>query len=150
MDRDRTVEKACRLIADAGRGGAALAVFPEAFVPGYPMWVWFIPPGRTTDLRDAYVALHANSIAIPSPSTDQLCHAARSAGVAVAIGVNERNAEASDSTIFNTLLYIGPDEGHPRETPQARFRAGGERLVWGSGDGGDLAVRCARSAVWAG
>ncbi len=59
LNRDRTVEKACRLIGDAGRGGAALAVFPEAFVPGYPVWAWFIPPGRTADLREAYVALHA-------------------------------------------------------------------------------------------
>ena len=139
LNRDRTVEKACRLIADAGRGGAALAVFPEAFVPGYPVWAWFIPPGRTADLREAYVALHANSIAIPSPSTDQLCDAARSAGVAVAIGVNERNAEASDSTIFNTLLYIGPD-GVILGKHRKLIPTGGERLVWGSGDGGDLAV----------
>jgi nitrilase len=139
LNRDRTVEKACRLIAEAGRKGAALVVFPEAFVPGYPVWAWFIPPGRTSDLREAYVALHANAIAIPSPSTDQLCDAARAAHVAVAIGVNERNVEASDSTIFNTLLYIGPD-GVILGKHRKLIPTGGERLVWGSGDGSDLAV----------
>jgi nitrilase len=139
LDRERTLEKACRLIEEAGQGGAHLVVFPEAFVPGYPVWVWFIPPGHTADLREAYVALHANAIAIPSRSTERLCHAARSARVAVAIGVNERNAEASDSTLFNTLLYIGPDGvllgKHRKMVP-----TGGERLVWGCGDGSDLAV----------
>jgi nitrilase len=114
-------------------------VFPEAFVPGYPVWVWFIPPGRTADLRDAYTALHANAITIPSRSTERLCDAARSAGVTVAIGVNERNAEASDSTLFNTLLYIGPD-GAILGKHRKLIPTGGERLVWGRGDGSDLEV----------
>jgi nitrilase len=139
LDRDRTLDKACRLIGEAGRGGAQLAAFPEAFVSGYPVWVWFVPPGRTADLREAYVALHASAIAIPSPSTARLCDAARSARVAVAIGVNERNAEASDATIFNTLLYIGPD-GKILGKHRKLVPTGGERLVWGRGDGSDLAV----------
>jgi nitrilase len=139
LDRDKTIEKACGLIAAAGREGASLAVFPEAFIPGYPVWAWFIPPGRTADLREAYVALHANAIAIPSPSTDRLCDAARAAHVAVAIGVNERNAEASDSTIFNTLLYVDAD-GAILGKHRKLIPTGGERLVWGSGDGSDLEV----------
>ena len=119
FDRDRTLDKACRLIEEAGRGGAQLAVFPEAFVPGYPLWVWFIPPGHTAALREAYVTLHENAIAIPSRSTDRLCDAARSAGIAVAIGVNERNAEASDSTLYNTLLVHRSGRRHSRKAPQA-------------------------------
>ncbi|HYM26164.1 MAG TPA: nitrilase-related carbon-nitrogen hydrolase, partial [Vicinamibacterales bacterium] len=91
LDRDRTIDKTCALIADAGKNGAVLAVFPEAFVPAYPVWSWFVPAGRTRDLREAYAALHANAVTIPDASTDRLCEAARTAGVAVAIGVNERN-----------------------------------------------------------
>ena len=45
FDGARTLDKTCRLIEDAGRGGANLVVFPEALVPGYPVWAWFIPPG---------------------------------------------------------------------------------------------------------
>jgi nitrilase len=139
LDLDGTIEKACSLIREAGSQGAKLAVFPEAFLSGYPIWVWFIPSAQTHPLRDLYTELHGNALTIPSAATDRLGEAARDAGVAVAIGANERNAEASDSTIYNTLLYIGPDGSilgkHRKLVPTA-----GERLVWGQGDGSDLEV----------
>jgi nitrilase len=139
LDREATIEKACDLIRKVGEDGVSLAVFPEAFVPAYPLWVWFVPPGRTPMLRALYAELLDQSVTIPGPSTDRLCDAARRAGVAIAIGVNERNAEASDSTLYNTLLYIGPDGAilgkHRKLIPTA-----GERLVWGQGDGSDLRV----------
>jgi len=132
LDRDACVEKACRLIREASAAGATLVVFPEAFLPGYPVWSWFIPPGRTHPLRDLYHQLHAHSIAIPGPETRRLGEVAAECGVTVAIGVTERNAEASDSTLFCTLLYIGPDGvvlgKHRKLVPTAA-----ERLVWGQG-----------------
>src|SRR5947199_2188814 len=54
LDLAATVDKACALIAEAGASGARLAVFPEGFLPGYPLWVWFIPPGETSALRELY------------------------------------------------------------------------------------------------
>jgi predicted amidohydrolase len=33
LDRERSIEKACRLIDEAGKSGGDLVVFPEAFVP---------------------------------------------------------------------------------------------------------------------
>src|SRR5437763_477488 len=139
LDVDRTIDKACALIAEAGRNGAQLTVFPEAFVPGYPIWAWLIPAGRTAELRELYAALHASSISIPGAATDRLGKSAREAGVTVAIGVNERNTEASDSTLFNTLLYIGP-AGQILGRHRKLIPTGGERLVWGRGDGSDLEV----------
>lgn len=46
LDRDATIAKARELIAEAGRSGARLVVFPEAFIPTYPDWIWRIPPGQ--------------------------------------------------------------------------------------------------------
>lgn len=139
MDRKATVAKACDLIVEVGAAGGELAVFPEAFIPGYPLWVWFIPPGHTHPLREIYAELVANALTVPSDETEQLCDAARQAGVAVAIGVNEANAEASGTTIYNTLLYIGPD-GAILGKHRKLMPTGGERLVWGLGDGSDLEV----------
>jgi len=81
LDLDATIDKACRLIAEVGNNGASLAVFPEAFVPGYPLWVWRIPSGRSHELRELYAELHANSIAVPSGAVDRLRDAARDSGV---------------------------------------------------------------------
>ena len=67
LDLDATVSKACRLIEEAAGEGAKLIAFPEAFVPAYPFWVWFIPPGKTHPLRALYSRLHANSVSIPGP-----------------------------------------------------------------------------------
>lgn len=139
LDLERSVDKAIRLIEEAAAAGAHLAVFPEAFLPGYPLWVWFIPPGHTHPLRSLYAELHRNSITIPGPVTSRLAEVAGDCGIAVAMGVNERNSEASDSTLFNTLLYLGPDGRllgrHRKMVPTA-----GERMVWGRGDGSDLEV----------
>ncbi len=106
LDREATVEKACSLISKVGKAGASLAVFPEAFLPGYPLWIWSIPPGHTHPLRALYAELHANAVTVPSKATDRLCAAAGDAGITVAIGINERNSEASNATLYNTLLYL--------------------------------------------
>jgi len=139
LDLNATVEKACTLIREVGEKGANLAVFPEAFLPGYPVWVWFIPSGHTHPLREVYSELHANSISIPGEETARLGEAAAEYGMTVAMGVNERNSEGSDSSLYNTLLYIGPDGAvlgrHRKLIPTA-----GERLVWAQGDGSDLEV----------
>jgi len=39
-----------------------------------------------------YALLVENSVTVPSEATERLCEAARDAGVAVTIGINERNA----------------------------------------------------------
>lgn len=139
MDLTASVDKACKLIEEASRGGASLAVFPEAFIPGYPVWVWFIPSGHTHPLRAAYTALHSNSIAVDGPECKRMAEAAGDCKITVAMGVNERNSEASDSTIYNTLLYFGAD-GNLLGRHRKMIPTGGERLVWGQGAQCDLEV----------
>ncbi|MFT5142022.1 MAG: nitrilase [Rhodothermales bacterium] len=139
LDLEATITKSCRLIEEAAEAGASLVSFPEAFVPGYPLWVWFIPPGKTHDLRALYSRLHANSVAIPGPEVSRLAQAAGDCGVTVTIGVNERNSEGSNSTLFNTLLYLGPN-GQVLGKHRKLIPTAGERLVWGQAAGSDLEV----------
>ena len=45
LDRDRTIERAIQLIEDAASAEAELVVFPEAYISGYPAWIWRLRPG---------------------------------------------------------------------------------------------------------
>ena len=137
MDLDATIERACGFIADAAARGAKLVVFPEAFVPGYPLWVWHIASGRSQELRALYAELLDQSVSMSSPAIARLREAARDARVCVAIGVNERNAESSGTSLYNSIVFIGPDGSllgvHRKLVPTA-----GERLVHAQGDGASL------------
>ena len=139
LDRAAPLEKACDLIAEAGRAGARLVVFPEAFIPTYPDWVWAVPSGEEGLLNDLYAELLDQAVTIPSDSTDVLCRAARGAGVYVVIGMSERNAEASNASLYNTLLYVDA-QGRILGRHRKLVPTGGERLVWAQGDGSTLDV----------
>jgi len=123
----------------SGREGARLIVFPEAFIPAYPDWVWTVPPGQDDLLDELYAELLANAVTIPSDATQQLCHAAKQAGAYVVMGMSERNVEASGASLYNTLLYID-DQGHILGKHRKLVPTGGERLVWAQGDGSTLQV----------
>nr|AAR97487.1 nitrilase [uncultured organism] len=139
LDREATLDKACDLIAAAGGEGARLVVFPEAFIPAYPDWVWAIPPGEEGVLNELYAELLSNSVTIPSDATDRLCRAARLANAYVVMGISERNVEASGASLYNTLLYIDA-QGEILGKHRKLVPTGGERLVWAQGDGSTLQV----------
>jgi len=139
LDRDATVEKACELIAEAGRSGAGLIVFPESFIPAYPDWVWAVPAGADAVLSEMYARLLANSVELPSPATQRLCRAAKAAGAYVVMGMTERNIEASGASLYNTLLFID-SQGNILGKHRKLVPTGAERLVWAQGDGSTLHV----------
>ncbi len=139
LDRGATLDKACRLVAEAGGQGARIIVFPESFIPTYPDWVWAVPPGRGKILSELYAEFLANAVEAPSPVTERLGQAAREAGAYVVMGVTEKDTQASGASLYNTLLFFGPDGAlmgkHRKLVP-----TGGERLVWARGDGSTLEV----------
>ena len=45
LNREKTIEKAIQLVEQAVSQGAELIVFPEAFISGYPAWIWRLRPG---------------------------------------------------------------------------------------------------------
>ena len=139
LDRDASVDKACALIAQAAAQGARLIVLPEAFVPAYPAWVWFLPLTRRPDVAALYRTLVEQSVDVPGPGVERLAAAARAAGAWVAVGVNERNAGRSRTTLYNTLLLFD-DQGRLVERHRKLMPTGGERMIWTSGEPVPLVV----------
>ena len=137
LNKSATVLKACDAIIEAGKNGCKLIVFPEAFISGYPDWVWLIPNSKGADLNELYIKLVDNAVAVPDDSTDKLCKAAREANINVVIGMHERNVETSGTSLYNSLLYIS-DKGEIIGKHRKLIPTGGERLIWAQGDGSTL------------
>jgi nitrilase len=137
LNREETVDKACRAIAEAGAAGARLVVFPEAFIPGYPDWTWLIPNSKTAELGELYGKLVEQAVAVPDAATRKICRAAKDAGIHVVMGMNERNTETSGASLYNSLLFIDA-EGEILGVHRKLIPTGGERLIWGRGDGSSL------------
>jgi nitrilase len=135
MDREATTDKVVRLIEDAAALGADLIVFPEVFVPGTPIWIDSVP---IWEGEAAWFArLVDQAVVVPSPTTERIAAAARDAGVYVVVGIDER--EPHGTTIYNTILYFGPD-GRLLDKHRKLMPTGSERTVWGMGDGSTLDV----------
>jgi predicted amidohydrolase len=134
LDSQASTDKACALIADAGRAGVAMAAFGETWLPGYPRWV-NAPIHVNTKRRIGGRYLDA-AIEVPGPETRSLCAAARDAGIDVVIGVAERDPHTHGS-VYCTLLFISADGqiiGKHRKLKPTY----GERFAWGEGDGSGL------------
>jgi nitrilase len=135
MDREATTSKVEELISSAAATGARLIVLPEVFVPGTPIWIDSVP---IWDGDEAWFArLVEQAVTVPSPTTDRIGAAARAAGAYVVVGVDER--EPHGTTIYNTILYFGPD-GRIIGKHRKLMPTGSERTVWGMGDGSTLNV----------
>jgi nitrilase len=137
FDRQNSVEKASRLVAEAAGQGAKLVVFPEAFIAGYPKGLDFgarvgmrFPEGR-----EMFRLYWESAVEVPGPATEVLGATARDHGVFVVIGVIEREG----GTLYCTALFFAADGilmgKHRKLMPTAM-----ERLIWGFGDGSTLPV----------
>src|SRR5437763_6101933 len=134
LNRDATIAKATELLSQAAHNGAQLVVFPESFVPCYPVWLW---AGRADVETDAFSRLYANAVNVPGAATACLSEAARSTGVALAIGVTERESSYSRGTLYNTLLVFDAS-GELMLRYRKLMPTYKERTVWGQGDGRSL------------
>jgi nitrilase len=132
LDREASVGKACRLIAEAAANGARLIAFPEGFIPAHPIW-YHHHPATGAIANKLAVELFKNSLEVPGPDFERLCAAAREAGAYVVMGVCEK-LPGTTGTMYNSQLFIGPDGGflgrHVKVMPTV-----GERLVHTGGYG---------------
>jgi len=132
-----SARKAAQLIRDAASGGAALVVFPEVFLGGYPKGASFGAPvgRRTAEGREAYLRYFDGAIALDGPEIALIAEACADTGLFVVMGVLERDG----GTLYCTALFLDGSRGlvgkHRKVMP-----TGAERLIWGFGDGSTLTV----------
>lgn len=140
LDRDKTIEKAKQLIEEAALSGAKLVVFPEAFISGYPAWIWRLRPGGDWGTSEAlHARLLDSSVNIEAGDLDSLCETAKKHQVSVICGMNELGAEQSRATLYNTVVVIS-EEGKLLNRHRKLMPTNPERMVWGFGDGSSLKV----------
>lgn len=140
LDKKNTIEKAVEIINEASKQGAELIVFPEAFIPGYPAWIWRLRPGGDWGIcEELHVKLLNNAVDLSSDDLKPMLNAARENSVTVVCGLNERDNANSQSTIYNAVITIdiqGEIVNHHRKL----MPTNPERMVWGFGDAHGLNV----------
>lgn len=128
LDLAAGVDRGVVAIAGAAADGAQLVVFPEAWLTGYPAWVFGLAGWDDAEARRWYGRLLSQCPTLDGPELDPIRAAARRHGVLVALGLNER-AGAAAGSLYNTLLYVGSDGAtlgaHRKLVPTHT-----ERIVW--------------------
>jgi aliphatic nitrilase len=135
LDTDRSVDKACSVIEEAAGHGARLIAFPEAFLPGFPVWAGIEAPIRTHEL---FKKLAAAAVLIDGPELARIRQTARRQGVFVSMGFTE-GTRTSVGCLWNSNALIGADGAlvnHHRKLVPTWY----EKLVWASGDARGLRV----------
>lgn len=133
-----TMKRAEELVMASTREGADLVVFPETWLPGYPVWLdeapdaalWEHPPAKAL-----FRHLRAHSPASGGEEIGRLADMARRAGCHIVMGLQERDG----GTLYNSMFFASPDGTtavHRKLVPTYT-----ERLVWGRGDGSGLVTQ---------
>lgn len=136
-DSIKSAQRAAQLIQEAAAHGARLAVFPEAFIGGYPKGSSFGSPVgmRAPEGREAYRSYYEASIDLAGDEVEIIAAATAETGMFAVIGCIERD----HGTLYCTALFFDGDKGlvgkHRKLMPTAA-----ERLVWGFGDGSTMPV----------
>ena len=110
LNKQATIDRALGSIEEAVGKGAELLVFPEAYVPGYPTWGWRLRPGGDMALAgEIHARLRQEAVDLARGDLQALQDAAKKHSVCVVIGVSELDSQFSGTTLFNTVVVIGPE-----------------------------------------
>jgi predicted amidohydrolase len=138
---DAALGKAVAASRDAAARGAQLVVFPEAWLPGYPIWLDVCRDVALWDhapVKDVFAKYSANCVVVEGSETKRLAALAQELSLTIVIGVSERVAAGpGNGTLYNTLLTFTPDgrlANHHRKLVPTYT----ERMVWGQGDAAGL------------
>lgn len=131
----KTTEKCISLIHQGSKNAANLIVFPESFIPAFPVWSALFSP---TQGHHFFERMVKESVYVDGAEVQAIRDTARKTGTIVSIGISEK-VRYSTATLFNSNLIIGSDGEilvHHRKLMPTFF----EKLTWSPGDGHGLRV----------
>jgi predicted amidohydrolase len=108
-------------------------VFPESFVPSFPVWNLVLAP---IDQHRFFRALYEQALPVPGVHAERLARCARKEGVYLSVGVTERSP-VSMGTLYNTNLLFGPT-GELLNRHRKLIPTWAEKLTWAPGDASQL------------
>ncbi len=132
FDKEASLEKTLRYIEAAAGEKPDLIVFPELFIPGYPIGMDFgFRMGRRSESgRKDWKRYYDASVVAGEAEFQQLAQAAQKTGAYISLGFSERDAVSG--TLYNSNVIFEPDGSwkvHRKLKP-----TGTERVVWGDAD----------------
>lgn len=132
LDTDASIDKVCQFVGEAAENGANVIAFPEAYVPGYPWWIWM---GNADYGMKYYIDLYKNAVEIPSGPICRLSECARKNNVYFCVSVTEKEG----GSLYLTQLWFNP-KGDLMGKHRKCKATNAEKTIWGDGDGSMMPV----------
>ncbi|MCP4127304.1 MAG: carbon-nitrogen hydrolase family protein [Gammaproteobacteria bacterium] len=140
LQKNDTIKLAVSKIEEAAKKGAKLIIFTEAFIPGYPTWIWRLRPGGDWNLsEELHARLLDNAVNVESDDLVPIYEAAKRHQATIVCGIEERESQLGRATLYNTVITIGAD-GTLLNKHRKLMPTNPERMVWGFGDATGLRV----------
>lgn len=133
LNRDATIEKIEEIVKEAKAKGADLIVFPESFIPTFPLWCIFTAP---IDSHDFYKRYFENAVMVPSPQSNKLAEIARAHEIFLSVGIAEKSDYSMGAIWCTQLLY--DRRGKLINRHRKLVPTWAEMMVWNPGDASDL------------
>ena len=126
-DAMASVEKAAGILRRVAEQGAQLAVFPEAFIGGYPKGAAFgsVVGNRSAAGRALYQRYVEGAVALDGPELAAFAESVEQTGVTAVVGIIERHGR----TLYCTAVTLAPGRG---------IAGYHRKLIWGFGDGSTI------------
>ena len=130
-----TTQKCVSYIKQAAKNSAQLVVFPESYIPAFPVWSALLAPTKN---HHFFERMAKESVYIDGEEICSIRQTAKQNKIVVSLGISEK-VRYSTATLFNSNIIIwteGEILVHHRKLMPTFF----ERLTWSPGDGHGLRV----------
>ena len=132
FDKSASLDKALALIDKASLNDPDIIVFPELFIPGYPIGMnfGFSMGKRTEEGRADWKRYYDASMVTGGPEFGVLAEKAKEHGIYLSLGFSERDAVSG--TLYNSNVIFEPDGSY--KVHRKLKPTGTERVLYGDAD----------------